>query len=295
MTALKKFSRLEAKAVWIENANSPPKSVIISFGKSSIIISDKNAFPLDHWNFNSIIVISKDEEKTIFSQELNKIEQLIIDDKEMINAIILICNLKAQINKKESRLTKPIKYFVICLSLILLFFFPKILRQIIVEITEPHYELIYYYENFNKFKKNNEICNNNKNIYDLEKKLNNFFQEKDFLDIIVIKNGWTKPMLFPGGKIIVPFNWLQNQKQASNFKQIIQVANYSYKQRIIFKYFLKNQKLITILSFLFGLNPIFEMNFNNYIWENFVQTNSNNMKINITSDEWINLKNLCFN
>ena len=57
MTALKKFGRLEAKAVWIENANSPPKSVIISFGKSSIIISDKNAFPLDHWNFNSIIVI----------------------------------------------------------------------------------------------------------------------------------------------------------------------------------------------------------------------------------------------
>ena len=81
MTALKKFSRLEAKAVWIENANSPPKSVIISFGKSSIIISDKNAFPLDHCNFNSIIVISKDEEKTIFSQELNKIEQLIIDDR----------------------------------------------------------------------------------------------------------------------------------------------------------------------------------------------------------------------
>ena len=176
----------------------------------------------------------------------------------------------------------------------IIIFFPKILRQIIVEITEPHYELIYYYENFNKFKKNTEICNNNKNIYDLEK-TNNFFQEKDFLDIIVIKNGWTKPMLFPGGKIIVPFNWLQNQKQASNFKQIIQVANYSYKQRIIFKYFLKNQKLITILSFLFGLNPIFEMNFNNYIWENFVQTNSNNMKINITSDEWINLKNLCFN
>ena len=295
MTALKKFSRLEAKAIWIENATSPPKSVIISFGKSSIIISDKNAFPLDHWNFNSIIVISKDEEKTTFSQEQNKIEQLIIDDEEMINAIILICNLKAQINKKEFRLTKPLKYFVICIFLIFLFFFPKILRQIIVEITEPHYEFIYYYENFNKFKENTEICNNNKNINDFEKKLNNFFPRKNFLEIIVIKTGWTKPMLFPGGKIIVPFNWLQNEKQASNFKKIIQVATYSYKQRTIFKYFLKNQKLITILSFLFGLNPNFEMNFNNYVWKNFVQTNSNEISINITGEEWINLRNICFN
>ena len=43
-----------------------------------------------------------------------------------------------------------------------------------------------------------------------------------------------------GGKIIVRLI-IQNQKQASNFKQIIQVANYSYKQRIIFKYFLKTK------------------------------------------------------
>ena len=93
----------------------------------------------------------------------------------MINAIILSVT-KAQITKK-SRLTK---YKVFCNLLIHdYYFFPKILRQIIVEITEPHYELIYYYENFNKFKKNTEICNNNKNIYDLEK-LNNIFQKKIF-------------------------------------------------------------------------------------------------------------------
>ena len=59
MTAIKKFSRLEAKAVWKENDDTPPRSVIISFGKSSIIISNENAFPLDHWSFNTIVMISK--------------------------------------------------------------------------------------------------------------------------------------------------------------------------------------------------------------------------------------------
>ena len=90
MTAIKKFSRLEAKAVWKENDDTPPRSVIISFGKSSIIISNENAFPLDHWSFNTIVMISKSKENTIFSQGSNRSEKLIIEDIEMINAIILI-------------------------------------------------------------------------------------------------------------------------------------------------------------------------------------------------------------
>ena len=72
MTAIKKFSRLEAKAVWKENDNKPPRSVIVSFGKSSIIISTENAFPLDHWSFNTIVMISKSKKNTIFSQGSNQ-------------------------------------------------------------------------------------------------------------------------------------------------------------------------------------------------------------------------------
>ena len=109
MTAIKKFSRLEAKAVWKEN-DKPPRSVIVSFGKSSIIISTENAFPLDHWSFNTIIMISKSKENTIFSQGSNKNEKLIIEDIEMINAIILICNLKTQTNRSIFKFRKFFKF-----------------------------------------------------------------------------------------------------------------------------------------------------------------------------------------
>ena len=54
MTAIKKYQILESKGLWIEKKGTSPKEVIVSFGKSSIIISDNNAIPLGHWNFNSI-------------------------------------------------------------------------------------------------------------------------------------------------------------------------------------------------------------------------------------------------
>ena len=46
MTAIKKYRRLEAKGLWIEEKQTDPKEVIVSIGKASIIISDKNEVPL---------------------------------------------------------------------------------------------------------------------------------------------------------------------------------------------------------------------------------------------------------
>ena len=123
MTAIKKFRRLEAKAFWKEDDNTPPRLVIVSFGKSSIIISDENAFPLDHWSFNSIIIISKSKENTIFSQGSNKIEKLILEDDEMINAIILVCNLKTQTSWRLSRFRKFFKLLFFFFSCSFVFIF----------------------------------------------------------------------------------------------------------------------------------------------------------------------------
>ena len=117
MTAIKKFNRLESKAVWIEDIEKSPKKVIVSFGKSSIIISDENELPLDHWNFSTITLISKTEKNTIFSQETNKSEKLIIEDNEMINAIILIINSKKVSHKYVIRLNKLLNYFFMILFL----------------------------------------------------------------------------------------------------------------------------------------------------------------------------------
>ena len=295
MTAIKKFSRLEAKAVWKENNNIHPKSVIVSFGKSSIIISDENAFPLDHWNFNSIIVISKSKENTIFSQDSNKVETLIIEDDEMINAIILVCNLITQPSWTFFRFRKFFQYIFFFFLLLIFFYFPNFLREVIFKVTDPKYEIIYYESVLKEFSPISDICKKNLNIKNFEKKINDNFKTEYILDITVVRTLGDKPLLLPGGKIIIPFNWLKNEKSSLNFNKMIKVAIYSYNKRYIFKNFLNDQSLITILSFIFGLNTSFNLNFEDYNWSNFIERSNLDFDIFIKDEEWINVRNICYN
>ena len=254
MTAIKKFSRLEAKAVWRENEVTPPRSVIISFGKSSIIISNENAFPLDHWSFNTIVMISQSKENTIFSQGSNRSEKLIIEDIEMINAIILICNLKTQPNWSTLKFRKFFKLLFFCFLLLIFLYFPNFVREIIFEATGPKNEIIFYDNTLKEFLYPSKICNKNVSINNFEKKLNQFFNIDNFIEIIVVKYGVDKPLLLPDGKIIIPFSWLQTERSYHNFKKMLQVAIHAYEERYIFKDFIKNQSFKTILSFIFKLN-----------------------------------------
>ena len=295
MTAIKKFSRLEAKAVWKENGNSPPRSVIVSFGKSSIIISNENAFPLDHWSFNSIVMISKSKGNTIFSQGSNKFEKLVIEDDEMINAIILVCNLKNKSSWSIFKFRKLFKFLFFFFFLSIFFYFPNFLREIIFEITDPKYEIIYYDNALNEFTSTIKICNKNLSIKKFEKKINQFFISENFIEIIIVKYGVDQPLFLPGGKIIIPFNWLKNEKSSHNFNKMLQVAIYAYKERYVFKNFIKDQNFTTILSFIFGLNNSFDLNFRNYNWNNFVEKKVTDLDILVTDDEWINFKNICYN
>ncbi len=295
MTAIKKFSRLEAKAVWKENNSTPKRSVIVSFGKSSLIISDENAFPLDHWSFNSIVMISKSKENTIFSQGTNKIEKLILEDDEMINAIMLVCNLKTQNSWPIFRFRKYFKLIFFCSFLLIFFYFPFFLREIIFKVTDPKSEIIYYDNSFNELISKSKICNKNINIKKFENKINQFFLTDHLVDIIVIKYGGDKPQLLPGGKIIIPYRWLKEEKSSINFNRMLEVAIYAYKNRHIFKYFLKDQSFITILSFVFGFYNSFDLNFNNYNWNNFTIEEKTDLNLLVTDEEWINFKNICYN
>ena len=295
MTAIKKFSRLEAKAVWKENDDTPPRSVIISFGKSSIIISNENAFPLDHWSFNTIVMISKSKENTIFSQGSNKSEKLIIEDIEMINAIILICNLKNQTSWSILRLRKFFNYLLFCFFLFIFLYFPIFVREIIFEVSDPKNEIIFYDNALKEFLYTSKVCNKNLSIKNFEKKFNQLFIIDNFIEITVVKYGVDKPLFLPGGKIIIPFSWLKTEKSYFNFKKMLQVAIHAYEERYIFKNFIKDQSFKTILLFIFRLNNSFNLNFSDYNWNNFIEKKFIALNLVVTDDEWINFKNVCYN
>ena len=92
MTALKKYARLEASGLWTESSETKPVDVLITFGKTSIILSDYKDNPLTHWSLAAIKLVSRNDTEAIFSADFDNSERLRVDDVEMIEALILFIN-----------------------------------------------------------------------------------------------------------------------------------------------------------------------------------------------------------
>lgn len=54
MTALTRYQRIEASALWRAGADTQRRDVILSLGKTSLIISDKQERPLAHWSLAAV-------------------------------------------------------------------------------------------------------------------------------------------------------------------------------------------------------------------------------------------------
>ena len=49
MTAIKEFERLESLGLWRDSKDSQRREVIVSFGESTLVLSDINNRPITHW------------------------------------------------------------------------------------------------------------------------------------------------------------------------------------------------------------------------------------------------------
>jgi hypothetical protein len=94
MTALKKFEKLEATALWRESSKdssdqgkSRLKEVFVSFGDTSLIIRDKHETPLSHWSLPAVSRLNPGQIPAIYSPYVDADETIEIDDITMIEAI----------------------------------------------------------------------------------------------------------------------------------------------------------------------------------------------------------------
>lgn len=87
MTAIKEFERLEALGLWRETAHAQRKEVVISFGDTTLVLSDINNRPLTHWSMAAIEHGGSGENGTIFTVDETGEETLEIEDPTMIAAI----------------------------------------------------------------------------------------------------------------------------------------------------------------------------------------------------------------
>ena len=87
MTALSQYQRLECPGVWTPEPGARRINVIVSFGNSSLVISDGNNRALSHWSLAATERVNPDESPAFYSPTAEASELLEIDDDTMIEAI----------------------------------------------------------------------------------------------------------------------------------------------------------------------------------------------------------------
>jgi hypothetical protein len=89
MTALTKYARLEASALWRAGPGEQRREVIVSIGDATLMISDLRDRPLTHWSLAAVCRANPGERPAIFHPDGDPGEtlELAADEAEMIDAI----------------------------------------------------------------------------------------------------------------------------------------------------------------------------------------------------------------
>ncbi|PRY21186.1 hypothetical protein CLV78_11059 [Aliiruegeria haliotis] len=104
MTALKQFSRLECPGVWRPSPDEQRRDVIVSFGDTSLVISDKTGKALSHWSLAAAVRINRTETPAIYTPSAEGTETLEIDDETMVDAIDTVRNAILKSRPRRGRL-----------------------------------------------------------------------------------------------------------------------------------------------------------------------------------------------
>lgn len=86
-TALSQYQRLESLGLWKESETAQRREVIVSFGASSLVLSDTNGKPLTHWSLAAVRSLNSGELPACYAPDRASGELLEIDDEAMVDAI----------------------------------------------------------------------------------------------------------------------------------------------------------------------------------------------------------------
>ncbi len=106
MTALTKYQRLEASALWRATPQEQRRNVIISLGDSTLVVTDMQDRALAHWSLSALQRVNPGKFPAIFSPDEDIGETLEISDSEtdMIEAIEKLRNAIAKRRPRPGRL-----------------------------------------------------------------------------------------------------------------------------------------------------------------------------------------------
>lgn len=114
MTALKQYARLESTGVWRDGPEARRRDVFVSFGDSSLVISDRADTPIAHWSLAAVRRVNAGKRPAVFSPDADATETLEIEDETMVEAIEKVRSLIARRRPQPGRL----RIWLLALSLL---------------------------------------------------------------------------------------------------------------------------------------------------------------------------------
>lgn len=101
-TALRKYERLEATALWRAGPDEQRREVIVSIGRATLVMSDMQDRPLTHWSLPALVRANPGEVPAIYHPDGDAAETLELgaDEDAMVEAIE---TLQRAIHKRRPR------------------------------------------------------------------------------------------------------------------------------------------------------------------------------------------------
>ena len=285
------YSKLEVKGEWHSNSDQP-REVLVAFGSISLNIFDTKGEPLRQWAYSSIFLKNKEASKSIFCPDLEETESLYIFDRDAVDHLILLCN-----KTKRKKLTKLLPLLLIIILLIVsstlfLGYFRIVTEKIALSLTSAEQE-----SNLGNIMFSNisgiSYCDRNKtNEYIRSLDKNYLSTMSGNIELIFINQKEDRSILFPGGKLLVPYSILEKKNGAFLLAEITKLALEATKDKKAIEKFFSKQRNKSLLIYIFG--NFIDLNFHK---DNglFISSDSNIKVLDegFNHNEWLTLKNLC--
>ena len=285
------YSKLEVHGEWNSKPNDSTE-VLITFGSISLNILDKSGEPLRHWAYSSIFLKTRETTRSMFCPDMEETESLYIFDRDAVNQLIFLCN-----KTKERRITNLFPWFFLFILLIFSSayfsdYFRKFTEKIALSITSAEQESNLGNMMFSEISEVSYCDINKINDYIHNADKNYLSRTNGRIELIFINLEKYSGILFPGGKLLVPFSILEKKDGAFKLTQITKLAMEALTSKKAIRKFFSSQRNKALLTYIFG----------NFTELNFDKDNGLLISLNgkteildsvFNDKEWLSLKNLC--
>ncbi len=285
------YSKLEVNGEWNSHSNEPTE-VLITFGSISLNILDKRGEPLRQWAYSSIFLKTRETSKSMFCPDMEETESLYIFDQDAVNQLIFLCN-----KTKRRKITNLFPWFFLFILLIFssVYFsdyFRKVTEKVAASLTSDEQESNLGNMMFSEISGVSHCDIKKVNDYIHSSDKNYLSTASRNIELIFINLKKDSSILFPGGKLLVPYSILEEKDGVFKLVEITKEAKKAIKNKKAISKFFSDQTNKSLLIYIFG----------NFTHLNFDKDNGFSISLDgrpeafdkgFTNKKWLKLKKIC--